>query len=115
MKSIGVKSLCEATEDFNVGLGVHQGSALSPYLFFVVMDEVTKEIQDEVPWCMIFADDNIVLVGENLKKINCGLDEWRLALEGKRLRISRNKTEYTQKMTLEVETKSLTGRGDNKR
>jgi len=28
------------------------------------MDEVTKEIQSEVPWRIMFADD-IVLVGEN--------------------------------------------------
>jgi len=49
------------TKDFNVR--VHQGSAFRPYLFSVVIDEVTKEIQDEVvPRCMMFADD-IVLVG----------------------------------------------------
>jgi hypothetical protein len=32
--------------------------------------------------------DDIVLVGENLEKVNYRLDEWRLALEGKGLRIS---------------------------
>jgi len=41
--STNVKSLCGVTKDFNVGVGVHQGLALSPYLFFVVMDEVTKK------------------------------------------------------------------------
>jgi len=35
------------------------------------MDEVTKEIQGEVPWCMIFADD-IVLIGEKLEKLIMG-------------------------------------------
>jgi len=42
----------------------NQGLVLSPYLLSEIIDEVTKEIQDEVPWCM-FADD-IVLIGENL-------------------------------------------------
>lgn len=32
---------------------MHQSSALSPYVFSMMMDEVTKEI----PWFMIFEDD----------------------------------------------------------
>jgi hypothetical protein len=43
------KYLHGVTEEFNVEVGVHQGLALSPYLFPKVMDEVTKEIQDEIP------------------------------------------------------------------
>jgi hypothetical protein len=87
-----VKSMCGETEDFEVGVGVHQGSALSPYLFSVVMDEVTKEIQGEVPWCMLFADD-IVLVGENREEVRQRLDVWRSVMEGKGLRINISKTE----------------------
>jgi len=49
--------MCGVTEDFNVGVGVYQGTDLSPYLLSEVMDEVKKEIQGEVPWCMMFADD----------------------------------------------------------
>jgi len=41
---ISVKSMCEELENFRVRVGVHQGSALSLYLFSVVMDEVTLEI-----------------------------------------------------------------------
>ena len=44
------------TNDFYVGTGLHQGSSLSSFLFTLVMDELTKEIQDEVPWCMLFAE-----------------------------------------------------------
>lgn len=39
-----VKSLCGVTDNFNGGFGVHQRSALSPYLFSVVMEGVTEEI-----------------------------------------------------------------------
>jgi hypothetical protein len=44
---------------------------------------------------MMFADD-MVLVGENLEEVNKRLDERMLSLEGKELRISRNKTECVE-------------------
>ncbi|EXC21079.1 Polyadenylate-binding protein 2 [Morus notabilis] len=54
---------------FPIRIGLHQGSALSPYLFTIVMDELTREIQDKVPWSMLFADD-IVLVDEHREGVN---------------------------------------------
>ena len=55
------------------------------------MDELTRHMQDEVPWCMLFADD-IVLVVETKVEVNAKLELWREALESKGLKISRNKT-----------------------
>ena len=43
--------------DFSITIRLHQGSALSPFLFATVMDELTRAIQVEKPWCMLFADD----------------------------------------------------------
>jgi hypothetical protein len=51
------------TNVFPVNIGLHQGSTLSPYLFALVVDEVTRDIQGDIPWCMLFAD-NVVLVDE---------------------------------------------------
>ena len=56
------------------------------------MDKLTKNIQDDVPWCMLFADD-IVLVDETREGVNTKLEIWRKALEFKGFRISRTKTE----------------------
>ena len=33
------------TEEFEVGVGLHQGSALSPVLFIIVMDMVCRKIR----------------------------------------------------------------------
>ncbi|EXB56439.1 putative CRM domain-containing protein [Morus notabilis] len=57
------------TAEFPIRIGLNQGSALSPYLFTIVMDELTREIQDRVPWCMLFADDK-VLVDEHREGVN---------------------------------------------
>ena len=70
-------------------------SALSPYLFALVMDELTRDIQDEVPWCMLFAND-IVLMDKTREGVNAKLERWREELESKGFRISRVKTEYME-------------------
>jgi hypothetical protein len=37
------------TSDFSIKIGLRQGLALSPYLFALVMDEVTRDIQGDIP------------------------------------------------------------------
>jgi len=63
----------EETKDFKLRVSTHQGSSLSPYLFSIIVDEVTIEIQGEIPLCMKFAD-NKILVGENREEVNQRLD-----------------------------------------
>ena len=59
------------------------------------MDELTRAIQDEIPWCMLFADD-IVLVDETRAGVNAKLELWRQTLESRGFRLSRTKTEYME-------------------
>ncbi|QHN92504.1 LINE-1 retrotransposable element ORF2 protein [Arachis hypogaea] len=54
-----------------------------------------EHIQEPVPWCMLFADD-IVLMGESRGDLNKKLELWREALEVYGLRISRSKMEYME-------------------
>lgn len=42
---------------FNINVGVHQGSALSPLLFITCMDTVTRDLQTPHPWSLLNADD----------------------------------------------------------
>jgi hypothetical protein len=81
------------TSDFSIKIGLHQGSALSSYLFALVMDEATRNIQGDIPWCMLFADD-MVLVDDSRAGINRKLELWRHMLESKGFRLSRTKTKY---------------------
>ncbi|KAG2599597.1 hypothetical protein PVAP13_5KG423621 [Panicum virgatum] len=57
------------------------------------MDEVTRDIQGDIPWCMLFADD-VVLVDENRAGVSRKLELWRQTLESKGFRLSRTKAEY---------------------
>jgi hypothetical protein len=61
------------TNDFSINIGLHQCSALSPYLFALVMDEVTRDIQGGISCCMLFTYD-VVLVDENMTGVNQKLE-----------------------------------------
>jgi hypothetical protein len=64
------------TNDFPINIVLHRGSVLSPYLFALVMDEVTRDIRGGIPWCMLFADD-VVLVDESRTGVDKKLELWR--------------------------------------
>jgi hypothetical protein len=55
--------------DFLINIGLHQVSILSPYLFALVIDEVTRDIQGGIPWCMLFADD-VILMDESRMEVD---------------------------------------------
>ncbi|KAK3552127.1 hypothetical protein QTP86_001364 [Hemibagrus guttatus] len=81
------------TEESNVEVGLHQGSALSPFLFAIVMDQLSEEVRQESPWTMMFADD-IVICSESREQVEENLERWRFALERRGMKVSRSKTEY---------------------
>ena len=79
--------------DFPIKIRLCQGSALSSYLFALVTGEVIRDIQGNIPWCMLFADD-VTLVDESKAVVNSKLQMWRHTLESKGSRASKTKTEY---------------------
>ncbi|KAK3545348.1 hypothetical protein QTP70_004069 [Hemibagrus guttatus] len=81
------------TEEFKVEVGLHQGSALSPFLFAIVMDQLSEEVRQESPWAMMFADD-IVICSESREQVEENLERWRFALERRGMKVSHSKTEY---------------------
>ncbi|KAK3545522.1 hypothetical protein QTP70_007766 [Hemibagrus guttatus] len=81
------------TEEFKVEVGLHRGSALSPFLFAIVMDQLSEEVRQESPWTMMFADD-IVMCSESREQVEENLERWRFALERRGMKVSRSKNEY---------------------
>ncbi|KAK3523768.1 hypothetical protein QTP70_010061 [Hemibagrus guttatus] len=76
------------TEEFKVEVGLHQGSALSPFLFAIVMDQLSEEVRQESPWRMMFAND-IVICRESREQVEESLERWRFALERRGMKVSR--------------------------
>ena len=92
----GKTKVCSAAGDSNsflVKVGVHQGSSLSPFLFLLVLDTLTSDIQKEASWNMLFADD-IFLGGEDRKVVEEQANLWTARLEKYGLKVSREKTVY---------------------
>ncbi|KAK3551898.1 hypothetical protein QTP70_031558 [Hemibagrus guttatus] len=88
-----VRCVVAQTEEFKVEVGLHQGSALSPFLFAMVMDQLSEEVRQESTWTMMFADD-IVICSESREQVEENLERWRFALERRGMKVSRGKTEY---------------------
>ncbi|KAH1255661.1 Retrovirus-related Pol polyprotein from type-2 retrotransposable element R2DM [Glycine max] len=93
--STSVRTQGGESDDFPITIGLHQGSTLSPYLFTLILDVLTEQIQEIAPRCMLFADD-IVLLGESREELNERLETWRRALETHGFRLSRSKSEYME-------------------
>ena len=67
----------ELSEEFEVKVGVHQGSVLSPLVFAIVVDVVTESVRNSLMSEMMCADD-LVLMCETME----GLREKVLQMEG---------------------------------
>ena len=56
IKRMVVKMSDGNSDSFEVKVGLHQGSVLSPLLFVIVMDMVSKELREGLPWELLYAD-----------------------------------------------------------
>jgi len=49
-----VKTVYRNTSDFEVKIGTHQGSALSPLLSVIVMEALSREFRVALPWELLY-------------------------------------------------------------
>ena len=74
------------SEEFEVKVGVHQGSVLSPLLFIIVLEALSREFCSGVSWEDLYADD-LVIIAESLEECVRRLLTWKEAMEEKGLRV----------------------------
>ena len=76
---------------FEVKVGVHQGSLLSPLHFVAVMEVVTQGVKEGLPWQLLYADD-LILVAQSKEELREKVLRWKECMELKGLKINIEKT-----------------------
>ena len=79
------------SDEFSIRVGVHQGALLSPPLFIIVMEALSREFKVGCPYELLYADD-LVLMSETLEDLKEKLTIWKNNIEGKGLRVNVEKT-----------------------
>ena len=81
------------SDNISVKVGVHQGSVLSPLLFIIVLEALSKEFRTGCPWELFYADD-LVVSAETPEALREKLLTWKHNFELKGLRVNMGKTKY---------------------
>jgi Reverse transcriptase (RNA-dependent DNA polymerase) len=79
------------SKEFGVKVGVHQGSVLSPLLFTIVLEALSKEFRCGLPWELLYADD-LDLMAESEEELMEKFHVWKSGMEDKGLRVNMGKT-----------------------
>ena len=88
-----VKSKRGMSEHFEVGIGLHQGSALSPFLFIMLIDTISQDVRTELPWELLYADD-LAIIDITSTDTQNRLESWQKILTDNGLKINVAKTEH---------------------
>jgi len=56
-----IRTVCGNSSGFEVQIGMHQGSALSPLLFVIVMEAISREYRVALRWELLYAGDLVVI------------------------------------------------------
>ena len=88
-----VKSNRGIIEQFEVGIGLHQGSALSPFLFIMLVDTIYQDVRTELPWELLYADD-LAIIDITSTDTKIRLESWQKVLTDNGMKINVANTEH---------------------
>ena len=83
----------QLSDEFEVKVGVHQGSVLSPLLFILVLEALSREFRTGVPWELLYADD-LVIIANSLEELIARFKAWKDGMEQKGLKVNIPKTVF---------------------
>ena len=83
------------SEEFGVGVGVHQGSVLSPLLFIIALEALSREFCTGCPWELLYADDLMISAG-SMEELLVKVKTWKTEMEKKGLRVNMGKTKIME-------------------
>ena len=69
-----VRTVYRNNKGFEINVGMHQGSSLSPLLFAIVMEAISREFRVALPWKLLYAD-NLAVTAETEEKLIKTLNE----------------------------------------
>ena len=81
----------ELSEEFDVNVGVHQGSVLSPLVFTIVVDVITESVREGWMNGILYADD-LVLMSDSMEDLREKFQKWRAAFKSKGIKVNLRKT-----------------------
>jgi len=87
---IVVRTVYGNSNDFEVNVDMYQGSALSPLLFVIVMEALSRQFRVALPWELLYADD-LVVIAENEDDLIKRLNEWKDNMENRGMTVNMNK------------------------
>ena len=92
-----IKFMSGESKEFEVKVGVHQGSVLSPLLFVIVLEALSMVFREGLPWELLYADDLVIWAETKFELLeNVDRWNWKQGLEAKRLRVNMGKTKVMQ-------------------
>jgi len=86
-----IKVSAGESKGFEVKVGVHQGSVLSPLLFTIVLEALSSDLRVGLPWELLYADD-LALLADSEEELRRKIMKWKEGLEAKGLKVNIGKT-----------------------